>query len=171
MRTEYTGLINEKFIGQTVTLYGWAHRRRDHGGVIFIDLRDREGLLQIVCDPDNPEVFKTADAVRNEYCLKVVGLVRARPEGTHNPDLISGGVEVLCRELTILNKSETPPFHLDDENLSETTRLTYRVFGPAPSSNATQSEIALQSCFGNPQPFGQARLYRYRNADAHAQHA
>ena len=127
MRTEYTGLINEKFIGQTVTLYGWAHRRRDHGGVIFIDLRDREGLLQIVCDPDNPEVFKTADAVRNEYCLKVVGLVRARPEGTHNPDLISGGVEVLCRELTILNKSETPPFHLDDENLSETTRLTYRV--------------------------------------------
>ena len=127
MRTEYTGLINEKFIGQTVTLYGWAHRRRDHGGVIFIDLRDREGLLQIVCDPDNPEVFKTADAVRNEYCLKVVGLVRARPEGTRNPDLISGGVEVLCRELTILNKSETPPFHLDDENLSETTRLTYRV--------------------------------------------
>ena len=127
MRTEYTGLINEKFIGQTVTLYGWAHRRRDHGGVIFIDLRDREGLLQIVCDPDTPEVFKTADAVRNEYCLKVVGLVRARPEGTHNPDLISGGVEVLCKELTILNKSETPPFHLDDENLSETTRLTYRV--------------------------------------------
>ena len=127
MRTEYTGLINEKFIGQTVTLYGWAHRRRDHGGVIFIDLRDREGLLQVVCDPDTPEVFKTAEAVRNEYCLKVVGLVRARPEGTHNPDLISGGVEVLCRELTILNKSETPPFHLDDENLSETTRLTYRV--------------------------------------------
>ena len=127
MRTEYTGLINEKFIGQTVTLYGWAHRRRDHGGVIFIDLRDREGLLQVVCDPDNPEVFQTAESVRNEYCLKVVGLVRARPEGTNNPDLISGGVEVLCRELEILNKSETPPFHLDDENLSETTRLTYRV--------------------------------------------
>lgn len=127
MRTEYAGLINEKFIGQTVTLYGWAHRRRDHGGVIFIDLRDREGLLQVVCDPDRPDVFATAEAVRNEYCLKVVGLVRARPEGTLNPDLVSGGVEVLCQELEILNKSETPPFHLDDENLSETTRLTYRV--------------------------------------------
>ena len=127
MRTEYAGLINEKFIGQTVTLYGWAHRRRDHGGVIFIDLRDREGLLQVVCDPDRPDVFATAEAVRNDYCLKVVGLVRARPEGTLNPDLVSGGVEVLCQELEILNKSETPPFHLDDENLSETTRLTYRV--------------------------------------------
>ncbi len=127
MRTEYTGLINESFIGQTVTLFGWVHRRRDHGGVIFIDLRDREGLLQVVCDPDRPEVFSTADSVRNEFCLKVVGLVRARPEGTTNPDLVSGGVEVLCQELEILNKSETPPFHLDDENLSETTRLTYRV--------------------------------------------
>ena len=127
MRTEYSGLINESFIGQTVTLFGWAHRRRDHGGVIFIDLRDREGLVQVVCDPDRPEVFATADSVRNEYCLKVVGLVRARPEGTNNADLISGGVEVLCHEMEILNKSETPPFHLDDENLSETTRLTYRV--------------------------------------------
>ena len=127
MRTEYSGLINESFIGQTVTLFGWAHRRRDHGGVIFIDLRDREGLVQVVCDPDRPEVFATADSVRNEYCLKVVGLARARPEGTNNADLISGGVEVLCHEMEILNKSETPPFHLDDENLSETTRLTYRV--------------------------------------------
>ena len=128
MRTEYTGLINEKFIGQTVTLYGWAHRRRDHGGVIFIDLRDREGLLQVVCDPDNPEVFQTAESVRNEYCLKVVGLVRARPEGTNNPDLISGGVEVLCRELEILNKSETPPFHLDDSPyrlVQSTASFTY----------------------------------------------
>lgn len=127
MRTEYCGLINESFIGQTVTLYGWAHRRRDHGGVIFIDLRDREGLVQVVCDPDHPEVFATADAVRNEFCLKVVGLVRSRPEGTVNEDLVSGKVEVLCQDLEILNKSETPPFHLDDENISETTRLTYRV--------------------------------------------
>ncbi|HIU85178.1 MAG TPA: aspartate--tRNA ligase, partial [Candidatus Aphodousia gallistercoris] len=94
MRTEYAGLISEKFIGQTVTLYGWAHRRRDHGGVIFIDLRDREGLVQVVCDPDRPDVFATAESVRNEYCLKVVGLVRPRPEGTVNPDLISGKVEV-----------------------------------------------------------------------------
>lgn len=127
MRTVYSGLVDESFIGQTVTLYGWAHRRRDHGGVIFIDLRDREGIVQVVCDPDRPDVFAAADKCRNEYCLKVVGLVRARPEGTKNPDLISGGVEVLCRELEILNPSATPPFNLDDQNLSETTRLTYRV--------------------------------------------
>lgn len=127
MRTVYSGLVDEKYIGQTVTLFGWAHRRRDHGGVIFIDLRDREGLVQVVCDPDRPEVFATADKCRNEYCLKVVGVVRARPEGTKNENLISGGVEVLCYELEILNPSVTPPFHLDDENLSETTRLTYRV--------------------------------------------
>lgn len=127
MRTVYSGLVDEKYIGQTVTLFGWAHRRRDHGGVIFIDLHDREGLVQVVCDPDRPEVFATADKCRNEYCLKVVGVVRARPEGTKNENLISGGVEVLCHELEILNPSVTPPFHLDDENLSETTRLTYRV--------------------------------------------
>lgn len=127
MRTVYSGLVDEKYIGQTVTLFGWAHRRRDHGGVIFIDLRDREGLVQVVCDPDRPEVFATADKCRNEYCLKVVGVVRARPEGTKNDNLISGGVEVLCHELEILNPSVTPPFHLDDEDLSETTRLTYRV--------------------------------------------
>lgn len=127
MRTVYSGLVDEKYIGQTVTLYGWAHRRRDHGGVIFIDLRDREGLVQVVCDPDRPDVFSTADKVRNEFCLKVVGVVRARPEGTKNTNLISGGVEVLCHSLEILNASATPPFLLDDENLSETTRLTYRV--------------------------------------------
>ncbi|MFU0841961.1 MAG: Aspartate--tRNA(Asp/Asn) ligase [Burkholderia sp.] len=127
MRTVYCGLVDEKYIGKTVTLYGWAHRRRDHGGVIFIDLRDREGIVQVVCDPDRPDVFATADKCRNEYCLKVVGRVRARPEGTKNDSLISGGVEVLCQELEILNPSLPPPFHLDDENLSETTRLTYRV--------------------------------------------
>ncbi len=127
MRTVYSGLVDESFIGQTVTLFGWAHRRRDHGGVIFIDLRDREGIVQVVCDPDRPEVFATADKCRNEFCLKVVGVVRARPEGTKNETLVSGGIEVLCHELEILNPSVTPPFHLDDENLSETTRLTYRV--------------------------------------------
>lgn len=127
MRTVYSGLVDEKFIGQTVTLFGWVHRRRDHGGVIFIDLRDREGLVQVVCDPDRPDVFKKADECRNEFCLKVVGAVRARPEGTKNDSLISGGVEVLCNELEILNPSVTPPFHLDDENISETTRLTHRV--------------------------------------------
>jgi aspartyl-tRNA synthetase len=127
MRTTYCGLVSEKLMGQTVTLMGWAHRRRDHGGVIFIDLRDREGLVQIVCDPDRPAMFKTAEVVRNEFCLKVVGVVRARPAGTENANLTSGKIEVLCHELEVLNPSVTPPFQLDDENLSETTRLTHRV--------------------------------------------
>jgi len=127
MRTTYCGLVSEALLGETVTLMGWAHRRRDHGGVIFIDLRDREGLVQIVCDPDRPEMFKAAEGVRNEYCLKVVGKVRPRPEGTENTHLTSGKIEVLCHELEVLNPSVTPPFQLDDENLSETTRLTHRV--------------------------------------------
>ncbi len=127
MRTEYAGRVDEKFIGQTVTLFGWVHRRRDHGGVIFIDLRDREGLVQVVCDPDRPEVFATAEKVRNEYCLRLMGQVRRRPEGTINEGLVSGRVEVLCTELTILNASVPVPFQLDDDNLSETTRLTHRV--------------------------------------------
>ena len=127
MRTCYAGQVSEKLLDQTVTLMGWAHRRRDHGGVIFIDLRDREGLVQIVCDPDRPEMFKVAEDVRNEFCLKVVGKVRSRPSGTENANLVSGKVEVLCHELEVLNPSVTPPFQLDDENLSETTRLTHRV--------------------------------------------
>ncbi len=127
MRTTYCGLVSEALLGQTVTLMGWAHRRRDHGGVIFIDLRDREGLVQIVCDPDRPEMFKTAEVVRNEFCLKIVGKVRARPAGTENATLTSGKIEVLCLELEVLNPSVTPPFPLDDENLSETVRLTHRV--------------------------------------------
>ena len=127
MRTTYCGLVSEKLMGETVTLMGWAHRRRDHGGVIFIDLRDREGLVQVVCDPDRPEMFKTAEGVRNEFVLKVVGKVRPRPAGTENANLTSGRIEVLCHELEVLNASVTPPFQLDDENLSETTRLTHRV--------------------------------------------
>jgi len=127
MRTSYCGQVSEALLGQTVTLMGWAHRRRDHGGVIFIDLRDREGLVQIVCDPDRAEMFKTAEGVRNEFCLKIVGLVRPRPQGTENANLVSGKIEVLCHELEVLNPSVTPPFQLDDENLSETTRLTHRV--------------------------------------------
>ena len=127
MRTTYCGLVSETLMDQTVTLMGWAHRRRDHGGVIFIDLRDREGLVQIVCDPDRADMFATAESVRNEFCLQVVGKVRARPAGTENANLTSGKVEVLCHELTVLNPSVTPPFPLDDENLSETTRLTHRV--------------------------------------------
>ncbi len=127
MRTTYCGLVSDALMGQTVTLMGWAHRRRDHGGVIFIDLRDREGLVQIVCDPDRADTFATAEGVRNEFCLKVTGKVRARPAGTENNNLVSGKVEVLAHELEVLNPSVTPPFQLDDENLSETVRLTHRV--------------------------------------------
>ena len=127
MRTTYCGLVSEALMGQTVTLMGWAHRRRDFGGIIFIDLRDREGLVQVVCEPDLADMFKTAESVRNEFCLKVVGKVRARPAGTDNPNLTSGKVEVLCQSLEVLNPSVTPPFQLDDDNLSETTRLTHRV--------------------------------------------
>lgn len=127
MRTNYCGLINEQYLGQTVTLQGWAHRRRDHGGVIFIDLRDREGIVQIVIDPDTPEAFATADASRSEYVLEIKGIVRARPEGTTNAKMISGQIEVLAKEIVVLNKAETPPFQIDDENLSENVRLTNRV--------------------------------------------
>ena len=127
MRTEYCGLVDERFVGQPVDLYGWVHRRRDHGGVIFIDLRDREGLVQVVCDPDRPQVFATAEGIRNEYCVRIEGTVRRRPEGTSNASLISGQVEVLCERLTVLNPSVSPPFQLDEEDLSEATRLTHRV--------------------------------------------
>jgi aspartyl-tRNA synthetase len=127
MRTQYCGLLDAAYVGKSVTLFGWVHRRRDHGGVIFIDLRDREGLVQIVCDPDRRDVFTTAEKIRNEYCLQAVGTVRRRPEGTANANLVSGQIEVLCQELVILNPSVSPPFQLDDEDLSESTRLTHRV--------------------------------------------
>ena len=127
MRTCYTGQVCLDHLGQTVTLFGWVHRRRDHGGVIFIDMRDRAGLAQIVFDPDNAPAFATAERLRNEFCIRITGLVRERPNGTVNSDLASGEIEILCREVEILNPSVTPPFQLDDENLSETTRLTHRV--------------------------------------------
>jgi aspartyl-tRNA synthetase len=127
MRSEYCGLINRKHLGQTVTLCGWVNRRRDHGGVIFIDLRDREGLVQVVCDPDSPETFKTADRLRAEYVIRVEGTVRERPAGTANPDLASGEVEVLAQNIAILNASLPPAFQIDDEHLSETVRLENRV--------------------------------------------
>lgn len=126
MRTHYCGHLNREHIGQTVTLCGWAHRRRDHGGVIFIDLRDREGMAQIVIDPDTPETFATAETVRNEFVLKVTCKVRARPEGTVNPNMPTGEVEMLATEIEVLNPSLTPPFMLDDENLTETVRLEHR---------------------------------------------
>jgi aspartyl-tRNA synthetase len=126
-RTDYCGRIDRRLLEQTVTLMGWVHRRRDHGGVIFIDLRDREGLVQIVCDPDRAATFAIAEKLRNEFCIAVTGRVRPRPAGTINADLRSGEIEVLAHDIEIFNASVTPPFQLDDENLSETVRLTHRV--------------------------------------------
>jgi aspartyl-tRNA synthetase len=125
MRTHYCGEIDETLTGQEIEVCGWVHRRRDHGGVIFIDLRDREGLLQVVFDPDRPEIFAGAERIRSEYVLKVKGLVRPRPDGTVNPNMRTGKIEVLAHELEILNKSETPPFH-HDEQANEDIRLKYR---------------------------------------------
>ncbi|MEF3192922.1 MAG: aspartate--tRNA ligase, partial [Halothiobacillaceae bacterium] len=126
MRTHYCGQLNEQLNGQIVTLTGWVNRRRDHGGVIFVDLRDREGIVQVVFDPDRPEVFALAEQVRNEYVLRVTGRVRPRPAGTENPNLASGKIEVLGLELAILNRSEPLPFQLDDDSVGEDTRLRYR---------------------------------------------
>ncbi len=125
MRSHYCGEINESVVGQEVQVCGWVHRRRDHGGVIFIDLRDREGVLQVVFDPDRAEIFADAERIRSEYVLKVKGVVRPRPEGTINPKMRTGQIEVLAHELEILNKSETPPFH-HDEQANEDIRLKYR---------------------------------------------
>ncbi|MBM3355554.1 MAG: aspartate--tRNA ligase, partial [Betaproteobacteria bacterium] len=127
MRSHYSGELSANLVGQRVAMAGWAHRRRDHGGVIFIDLRDRDGLAQVVCDPDRAEAFVNAERVRGEYVLRVTGVVRRRPEGTVNPNLTSGEVEVLAHELEILNAAVPPPFQLDDENLSETVRLEHRI--------------------------------------------
>lgn len=126
MRSHYCGQVDEALLDQQVTLCGWVNRRRDHGGVIFIDLRDREGMVQVVFDPDRAEVFQTAERVRNEYVLQVVAKVRRRPAGTENPNLRSGQVELLGLELNVLNEAATPPFQLDEENVNEETRLTYR---------------------------------------------
>jgi aspartyl-tRNA synthetase len=127
MRTQYCGLVSAAYLDQIVTLCGWVHRRRDHGGVIFIDLRDREGLVQVVCDPDRADMFQVAESIRGEFVLQITGKVRRRPAGTENANLVSGEIEVLCHEIEVLNSSATPPFQLDEENLSETTRLTHRV--------------------------------------------
>ena len=127
MRTHYCGEVDAALVGRTLTLCGWAHRRRDHGGVIFIDLRDREGLAQVVFNPDAGEAFRIAEKVRNEYVLQVKGVLRKRPEGSTNPELRSGEVELVAQQVEILNASATPPFQLDDDNLSEEVRLANRV--------------------------------------------
>ncbi|MDP2029400.1 MAG: aspartate--tRNA ligase [Thiobacillus sp.] len=126
MRTHYCGAVSADDIGKTVTLCGWAHRRRDHGGVIFIDLRDREGMMQVVIDPDTPAAFKLAEEVRSEFVLKIEGKVRARPAGTENPNMPTGMVEMLTLNLEVLNASLTPPFQIDDDNINENIRLQYR---------------------------------------------
>src|SRR5690242_7691217 len=125
MRSHYCGQVDDKLIGQEITVAGWVHRRRDHGGVIFVDLRDREGLLQIVFDPDDKALFGEAERLRSEFVIQVRGLVRARPAGTANPNLASGKVEMLARQLVLLNRSEPLPFQLD-ETVSEEVRLRYR---------------------------------------------
>ena len=126
-RTDYCGRIDRNRLGRIVTVCGWVHRRRDHGGVIFIDLRDREGLVQIVCDPDRPTTFAVAERLRSEFVIRATGLVRPRPEGTVNPELRTGEIEILAHDIALLNVSATPPFQIDEENLSETVRLTHRV--------------------------------------------
>ncbi|MHB8494414.1 MAG: aspartate--tRNA ligase [Casimicrobiaceae bacterium] len=126
-RTDYCGRIDRRYLDQTITVMGWVHRRRDHGGVIFVDLRDREGLVQIVFNPDRAQSFGLAEKLRHEYCIAVEGRVRPRPEGTVNPNLVSGEIEVVAHSIEIFNASPTPPFQLDDENLSETVRLEHRV--------------------------------------------
>ncbi len=126
MRTHYCGQLKESLLNQQVSLCGWVHRRRDHGGVIFIDLRDREGLAQVVFNPDNPETFAIAERVRSEYVLRVTGTVRRRPPGTVNPNLPSGEIEIVCESVEILNTALTPPFQIDEEDVSEENRLRYR---------------------------------------------
>lgn len=127
MRSHYCGDLRKEHVGEEITLNGWVHRRRDHGGVIFLDVRDREGLTQVVFDPDREESFALADSVRNEYVIEVRGLVRNRPEGTINPDMPTGEIEVLGKELVILNKAETPPFQLDEhQHVGEDVRLRHR---------------------------------------------
>ncbi len=125
MRSHYCGQVDESLVGQEIAVCGWVHRRRDHGGVIFVDLRDREGLLQVVFDPDRPAIFAEAERIRSEYVLAVKGLVRERPEGTINPNMPTGQVEVLAHELVTLNDAETPPFH-HDEHANEELRLKFR---------------------------------------------
>ena len=126
MRSHYCGVVDETLLDQEVTLCGWANRRRDHGGVIFVDLRDREGLVQVVFNPDDPEMFVQAEAIRNEYVLQITGKVRARPEGTVNNDLRTGKIEINVTKLVVLNASETPPFMIDDDDVNEDNRLKYR---------------------------------------------
>ena len=171
MRSHYCGLVTEALLGETVSLCGWVNRRRDHGGVIFVDLRDREGYVQVVCDPDRAEMFALAEGLRNEFCVQIDGLVRARPAGTVNDSLRSGKVEVLCHEVTVLNPSVTPPFQLDDENLSETTRLTHRVLDLRRPYMQNNLMLRYRVSMEVRKFLDAPGLHRHRNADADQVHA
>jgi len=138
MRTHYCGLLNTDQLDQTVSLCGWAHRRRDHGGVIFIDLRDREGLAQVVCNPEQQAMFKIAESVRSEFVLRITGKVPHRPAGATNANITSGEIEIVCHEIEVLNTALTPPFQLDDENLSEDRAPDPSRDRPAPPADAEE---------------------------------
>ena len=127
MRSHYCGELRATHVGETVALTGWVHRRRDHGGVIFLDIRDRTGIVQVVYDPDAKDSFVTADRVRNEYVLRMLGRVRRRQEGAENPNMATGEIEVLGSELEVLNRAQTPPFRLDEySDAGEDVRLRHR---------------------------------------------
>ncbi len=170
MRTHYCGQVSAALVGQKVAVAGWVHRRRDHGGVIFVDLRDREGLVQVVCNPDAAEVFASAEKLRNEFVVRVAGTVRARPAGTTNANLATGQVEIVASEVEILNRADPLPFQLD-EQVSEEVRLRYRYLdlrrevmssAPAPAARDHPGDARISRC---------ARLYRHRNPDADQGHA
>ena len=144
MRSHYCGHVNKSLLDQDIELCGWVNRRRDHGGVIFIDLRDREGVVQVVFDPESPEVFVIAERVRNEYVLKIRGKVRARPEGTENPDMPTGAIEVLGHQLEVLSEAETPPFQIDDDEVSEEIRLRYRYIDLRRNQMQTRMRLRTQ---------------------------
>ena len=171
MRTHYCGSVSAAELDQTVTLYGWVHRRRDHGGVIFIDLRDREGLVQVVCDPDRAETFAAAERVRSEFVLRVQGVVRRRPEGTANPNIRSGEIEVLAHELEILNAvahAAVPDGRR--EHLRDGAPHAPRP-RPAPPADAEEPDAALPHRDGGAPVPRRAGLHRHRDADAHQVHA
>ena len=136
VRTGYCEEVGTKTIGESVTVAGWVHRRRDHGGVIFVDLRDTSGLLQLVFNPEDKELFQQAEKIRNEFVISVSGLVRDRPEGTINSEMPTGAIEILVNDMSVLNASLTPPFH-HDENANEDTRLKYRYLDPVSYTHLT----------------------------------
>ena len=166
-RTDYCGRIDRRHLGQTVTLMGWVHRRRDHGGVIFVDLRDREGLVQIVFDPDRAATFAHGrNAAQRIRASASPGSCACGPKARVNPNLVSGEIEVLAHEIEILNAAQTPPFQLDDENLSETVRLEHRVHRPAPPADAEEPDAAPPRGDGGAPLPRRARLRRHRDAGA-----